>query len=143
MLTDALRLASLGWIRFASLENLLNDSDNEPFHNAQRFWDLIAPDPSGGIVERLVQLSSIMTMASCKITSEPRDRIYAVNELCAMVPRSYIDHSLVVPDYQKPVQEVFRDATKALLEMSGDWVLTGIDEDPTRTNSWVNDWTKS
>ena len=42
---------------------------------------------------------------------------------------------LVVPEHQKPIQEVFRDATRALLETSGGWVLTGIDEDSTKPNS--------
>ncbi|KAK2024929.1 heterokaryon incompatibility protein [Colletotrichum zoysiae] len=67
-----------------------------------------------------------------------RDRLYG---LMGMIPEYVTKH--IEPDYNKPVEEVFRDFAKALMSgfRSFDIVLTGTTESTLTLPSWVPDLT--
>ncbi|RSL47055.1 hypothetical protein CEP54_013587 [Fusarium duplospermum] len=74
--------------------------------------------------------------------TNPRDKIYAFLTLAEELGQV----GTIVPDYKKPVEEVFRDAMQFLLQSSNSLNDLSIKEDPRRTKipnlqSWVPDFT--
>ena len=94
-------------------------------------------------------LSEILPVAQKLETSEDKDRIFGMlglKEWPHGIP------NLLAPDYEKPINEIFRDATRYAIEEASDevlWVwhkihLRSTEElDSKKLLSWVPDWSRA
>lgn len=134
-----------GWTAFINMIDLLDTLPNQ-----QSFWEARTKlvDSTSGLqglmkAEALVRSLSepgatnfrilALTMCRGRGTSEARDRVYAV---LGLLPETFG----VVPDYEKPVEDVFREGCVAMIrETRGLLPLTQIGAVVPGLASWVPD----
>ena len=81
--------------------------------------------------------------------TDPRDKIYAFLGIANKLRLPFNgEHNYIVPDYERPVQQVFADAARSLVLSSGNLDLLSHVQDTTFTRtpklpSWVPDYTVS
>ncbi|KAK8118392.1 uncharacterized protein PG998_003018 [Apiospora kogelbergensis] len=121
-----------------------SSNDLVPVGEAAALWDIHrAPD-------RRTPLLTLLKEFRMRQAGQDVDRLYAtlgIAEETAGLGRSGEGglHSLLEPDYEKPLLDVYRDATRYLIVKHGSLrVLCHVDNGPTKTvpdwPSWVPDW---
>jgi hypothetical protein len=82
------------------------------------------------------------------LATDPRDLVYGMLGIELIAAKGAL-HPLLSPDYTKPVEAVFRDATRYLLQERGHdraWLNIHWDDEDELENStmpsWVIDWTR-
>ncbi|KAK3986625.1 heterokaryon incompatibility protein 6, OR allele [Cladorrhinum sp. PSN332] len=111
---EALKLSS--WT--STIFGGIMESCTAPFHEVKAIRDL-AVNPSPNLADELL---SYLNLTSNRKAIDPRDKIFAV--------LGFADGRLqgigIVPDYRSPVEDVYRDATKKLIEVSGNLDVLGL-----------------
>ncbi|KAK4166243.1 heterokaryon incompatibility protein 6, OR allele [Cladorrhinum sp. PSN259] len=113
------------------------ESCTAPFHEAKDIRDLAInprPDPADELV-------SYLNLTRNRKAVDPRDKIFAVLGF----GNGRLEAVGIVPDYRSPVEDVYRNATKKILEVSGNLDVLGLCfpfETPTVAGlpSWVPDF---
>ena len=83
-------------------------------------------------------LSSILTIARSKASSEPRDKIFALLGIL-----NELGFDCILPEYGKAVEDVYREATIMAIKNDNDiFVLSQVPSNQRRPGlpSWVPDW---
>lgn len=145
MLHDALRIVSIGLSVLGSLITRDPIDSHISFVNASVFWKLFDLRPPDNSIKCSSVLDALMYVSQTRLSTDDRDRVFAVNALYSAVLQSQNDCPMGLPDYQKSTRDVFRDATRNLLMVFGDAVLSGVGIDGGSSQypdvSWAVNWT--
>lgn len=122
----------------------LDSKDLQGFIAAGEMWNLRLLGPRGGMVpDSPMWFQDLFFLSRRRSTGEPRDHVYAMYDLLTMRRDWPIDFQLLMPDYCKSVWEVYRDASKAMIQSDRQWLLGEVCHrsnsdmvDPT-TTSWT------
>jgi hypothetical protein len=137
-------LSALGFETLVRIHKLSYCRTNGPIHPALQKALRTMGDVSDEGSKLCAFLTYVLDHTRPMNAKDPRDKIYAVLNLSTWYRRA-ATQNLPIPDYRKPVLEVFREFTIYMLQNSGGFLIISWVDDPLRRRtkdlpSWIPDF---
>ncbi|KAI1138731.1 HET-domain-containing protein [Hypoxylon sp. FL0543] len=128
-LVDLVRAAIWLCYKRDSIPRSLSDQDG--MNNAADLWSLVDDRDAHKAPENPyeVDLTALLLLAQYRLSSDPKDKVFAIIGLLPQTPESAGEHetTLLVTDYNKPLVQILCDATRySIQELNGLRILQAV-----------------